>query len=158
MLVLWRLDIGQQSPLKARAQAILQTVNGLGWPVTGDDNLLIGIVEGIEGMEKFFLGGLFARDKLNIVDQQNIDLAILGAKLFGFLVANSVDDFIGKLFRGDIEHIQASRLARVANGVQQVGFAQADAAIEKERIVDMARDFPRLPERPRAPIDLICQQ
>src|SRR6266581_218382 len=33
MLVLWRLNIGQQTPLKARAQAVLQAVNSFGWAV-----------------------------------------------------------------------------------------------------------------------------
>ena len=36
----------------------LQTMNGLGSTVTGDEKLFIGIIEGIEGMEKLFFSGL----------------------------------------------------------------------------------------------------
>ena len=58
---------------------------GFGWPITGDDDLLIGIVERIERMKKFFLGGFFSGNKLDIIDEQNINLAVLCAKLGCFL-------------------------------------------------------------------------
>ena len=36
---------------------------------------------------------------LDIVDEQDIDLAIFGAKRFGLLETNGIDDFVSKLFR-----------------------------------------------------------
>ena len=44
--------------LKAGAQALFQALDLLGRAVRCDDDLLVGIVEGVEGVEEFFLGGL----------------------------------------------------------------------------------------------------
>ena len=41
-----RLDIGGQAPLKAGAQALFQALDLLGRAVGGNDDLLVGIVEG----------------------------------------------------------------------------------------------------------------
>src|SRR5437660_11268577 len=136
MFVLWRLNVGEQSPLKTGAQAVLQAVNGLWWAITGHDNLLIGIVEGIEGVKEFFFSRLFPGNELNIVHKQDIDLAVLCPELFGLLETNSVNDFVCEFFRSDVEDMESSRLPDVSNRMQQVGFSQANAPIEKERIVN----------------------
>src|SRR5688572_19122326 len=49
------LDIGGEAPLEARAQSLVQSVQGLGRPVGGYDNLLVLPVQGIERVEKLFL-------------------------------------------------------------------------------------------------------
>ena len=85
MLVLWGLNICQQSPLEARTQAVLQAVNGFGRPVAGNNDLLVGIVERIERVEKLLFCGFFPGNKLDIIDEQNINLAVLCAKLGCFL-------------------------------------------------------------------------
>src|SRR6185312_13824216 len=62
------LNICQQSPFKARTQAVLQAMNGLRGTVAGNDDLLIGIMKRIKGMKEFLLGRFFACDELNIVN------------------------------------------------------------------------------------------
>ena len=47
------------------------------WNYKEKDDLFLILIEGIEGMEEFFLGTFLADDKLNIVNQQNIDVAVL---------------------------------------------------------------------------------
>src|SRR5579875_253162 len=98
VLVFRRLDIGQQTPLEAGAQAVLQAVDGFWRAITGHHDLLVGIVQRVEGMEKLFLRRFFARDKLDIVYQQDIDLPVFHAEIFGFLIANGVDDLVSELF------------------------------------------------------------
>src|SRR5437763_14599549 len=122
MFVLWRLNVGEQAPLKTGAQTVLQAVNGLRWSITGHNNLFIGIVERIERVEKLFLSRLFPGDKLNIVYKQDIDLAILCTKLFGLLETNSVNNFVCEFFRSDVEDIESSRLPGMSDRVEQMGF------------------------------------
>ena len=120
MLILRGLDICQQAPLKTRTQAVLQAMNGFGRAIARHHDLLIRAVQRIEGMEKFLLGRLFARDKLDIIHQQDINLAIFGAELLSFLEANGIDDFIRKFFRGHVQNRQTGSLSHMSNGMQQM--------------------------------------
>ena len=76
-----RLDVGDEAPLEAGAQALLELGNLLGRGVGGDDDLLAGVVEVVEGVEELLLGPLLARDELDVVDEEEIDGAVLGAEL-----------------------------------------------------------------------------
>ena len=105
MFVLWWLNVGEQSPLKTGTQTVLQAVNGLWWSITGHDDLLIGIMEGIEGVKEFFFSRLFPGNELNIVHEQNIDLAVFCPELFGLLETNSVNNFVREFFRSDVEDV-----------------------------------------------------
>ena len=64
-----RLNIGDQAPRKAGTQPVLQGGDLFRWPVGRDHDLAVELVQGIEGMEKFFLGPIFAGQELDIVDQ-----------------------------------------------------------------------------------------
>lgn len=54
-----RRYVGDQTAFKTGPKTFLQSLNVLGRPVTGDDDLLVGRVKGVEGMEKFLLCTLF---------------------------------------------------------------------------------------------------
>ena len=56
-----RLNVGDQSPLEAIAQAIFNLRQLFRRPVAGDDNLLHAFVQRVEGMEELFLGALLLR-------------------------------------------------------------------------------------------------
>ena len=71
-----RLDVGDQPPLEARAQALLDLRDVLGRAVAGDDDLLARLVEVVERVEELLLRALLARDELDVVDQQEVDRAI----------------------------------------------------------------------------------
>ena len=77
------LDIGGQAPLKAGAQTILQAFDLLGRAIAGDHDLAARVVQRVEGVEEFFLCTFLARNKLDIVYQQKIGLAIALAEHFG---------------------------------------------------------------------------
>ena len=64
-----RLQIRDQSPLKTRDQAMFQPLNFAGRPVAGQNDLLMRLVQGVEGMEKFLLDPFLARQKLDVVNQ-----------------------------------------------------------------------------------------
>ena len=110
----------------------------IGRPVGANDDLFVLPMQGIEGMEEFFLRRFLAGDELDVVDQQHIDAAVAVAKSLGGMRADGIDQVIGEFFRRDVQHLLPLCLRVVADGVQQVSLAQSHPAVQKERIVACA--------------------
>ncbi len=96
-------------------------------------------VQGIKGMEKFFLGRFLAGNKLDIVDQQDIDLAIALAEGRGIMRADRIDQVVGELFGRDVQYLQTLLVSGVADGMQQVCFSKTHPAIQEQRVVGFGR-------------------
>ena len=111
----------------------------LGGGVGGDDDLLAGLVEVVERVEELLLRALLAGDELDVVDQEEIDGAVLGAELRGAVVADRVDELVREALGREIEQAEARVEARdlVADRVEQVRLAEADAAVDEERVVGL---------------------
>ena len=92
-------------------------------------------------MEEFFLRGIAAGDKLNVVQHQHIDVAEAVAKFHVLVVLDGGDQLVGEHLAGQIEHAHVRKmiLNEVADGVHQVRLAQADAAVEEQRVIGHAR-------------------
>ena len=88
-------------------------------------------------MEKFLLGGGFARDKLDIVHQQHIRLTVFGAEFRRGAGADGLDQLVGDIFALGIDdfHRRRAALDLVANSIQQMGFPQSGGAIDKQGII-----------------------
>ena len=132
-----RLDVGGQAPLEAGAQTLFQALDLLGRAVGRDDDLLVGIVEGVEGVEELFLGGLLARDELDVVHQQQVGHAVLHPEVLGAAGADGRDQLVGELLTGDIhdDEVGVGALDLGLDGRQQMGLAEARAAVDEQRVV-----------------------
>ena len=62
-------DIHEEAPLEAGHEPVLQLGHLVGGPVGGQDDLLAGLVEGVEGVEELLLSLLTAGDELDIVHE-----------------------------------------------------------------------------------------
>src|SRR6185436_7055752 len=91
----------------------------------------------IERVEKLFLYSLLPCQKLNVVDQQHICLAIFFPEPDQLTVLYAVDVFIGELFRRDIGHPRSFAMIDdiLSDRMQEVGFTQTDASVEEQRII-----------------------
>lgn len=78
--IVWRLNIGKQTPFKSCFQAFFQLLHIRRATVRGQDNLLVIFIEVIKGMEKFLLRGFFSCDKLDIIHQEKVCIAVFVAK------------------------------------------------------------------------------
>ena len=89
-------------------------------------------------MEKFFLSLFFFVEKLNIIDEQDVNRAVFLAESFRISFDDGINKFVGKFFTRYVENAHIGIIADdlVADGVHEVGFAKADAAVHKERIID----------------------
>ena len=131
------LDVGDEPPLEARAQALLDLGNVLRRRVARDDDLLSRLVEVVERVEELFLGPLLARDELDVVDQEQVDRAIARAELGGAIVADRVDQLVGESLRGEIRdrHAREEAHGLMTDGVQEMRLAEPDSAVDEERVV-----------------------
>lgn len=59
-----RLDVDEQAPLEAGLKTVVEQLHLLGRAVGGEDDLALGLVEGIEGMEELLLRLLAAGDDI----------------------------------------------------------------------------------------------
>ena len=94
-------------------------------------------------MEELFLCPLLARDELDVVDQEQIDRAIARPELRGPIVADRVDELVGEALGREIRHRHAGEEthALVPDRVQQVRLAEADSAVDEQRIVGARREL-----------------
>ena len=135
------LDVGDQAPLKAGAQALLQAGNLTRRLIGADDDLLAGGVQRVERVEELLLRGIAARDELDIVEHQHVHVAEAVAEFDVLVVLDGGDQLIGEHLAGQVEHAHVRKviLDEVADGVHQVRLAQAHAAVEEQRVVGHAR-------------------
>src|SRR5580704_8553151 len=91
----------------------------------------------IERVKEFFLGTLLASEKLDVVDQEEIDLAIALSEFDQITVLDRVDELIDEQFTGNINHLYVFLLGPnvLANGLHQVGLAKTDTAINEQWVV-----------------------
>src|SRR5271166_5526581 len=133
------LNVGDQSPLEAAAQAVFDLGQFFGRAVAGDNDLLHRLVQGVEGVEEFFLGALFAGEELDVVDEQDVDVAELVAERRHLVVAQRVDHVVGELLAGGVADggLRQAALDLVSDGLHEVSLAHADAAVEEQRVVGL---------------------
>ena len=135
-----RLQVGDQPPLEARDQPVFQVLNLAGRPVAGQHDLLVRLVQRVEGVEELLLNPLLAGQKLDVVNQQHVRLPVFLAESGELVVLDAVNVFVGELLGGDVGDARALLVAddMLADGVQQMRLAQADAAVKEKRIVGFA--------------------
>src|SRR5439155_21121040 len=92
-----RLHVGNQTPFKTGDQTLLEILYFAGGPVAGENDLLMGFVQRVERVKKLLLDALFARKKLNVIDQENVGLTKLPPKTDELIILNGIDEFIGEL-------------------------------------------------------------
>ena len=105
----------------------------MGRTVGGQDDLLVALVEIVEGMEELLLRGVFAGNELNIVDQEQVRAAVFEAELVVLAFAQSVDQLVGELVALDIDDVVVRMrfVNLVGNGIEQVRLADAGRAVEE---------------------------
>ena len=90
----------------------------------------------IENVEELFLGLFLSTEELDVVNDQQIDLAIEKGEVADAVVLDSLNELIRKALAGDVKNIciGAIRVQVVSYGLNKVGLAQADASVQKKWI------------------------
>lgn len=136
-----RLDVYGQAGFEARDESSLETLQILGRYIGSNDNTLICLMQCIERMEELIQGGFLAAEELDIVNKQHINLSVSAVEFSNLTLAlvrvlQRVNEFVREFLRRDVSNLQPGILDQciVADGVQQVGFAQARSAIDTQRV------------------------
>ena len=142
-LQLRRLDVGDQTPFEPGPQPVLEGGQLLGRPVGGDDDLLVRVVQRVEGVEELLLDAFLALDELDVVDEQHVDVAVAPLERRLAVIAQRVDEVVGEFLGRDVLDAHAGKqpLGVVACRVQQVGLAEAGLAPDEQRVVGARRRF-----------------
>ena len=132
-LEIGRLDIGDQSPLETRMQPLLQRRYLARRAIARDDDLLLIVMQRIEGMEKLFLRALLAGHELTSSISSTSIERYFSRNALRLVVADRVDQLVHELFGRDIRNTQmpVALFDRVADRMHQMRFAEADAAVDK---------------------------
>ena len=136
-----RRQVRDEAPFEAAAQPLLEGQDRLRRPVRGQDDLLAVLVDRVERVEELFLRPLLVGDELDVVDEQEVDPPVAGAELVDLALLDRGDELVGELLGRGVDDALARELGDdlVADGVHQVGLAEAHAAVQEERVVGVAR-------------------
>ena len=87
-------------------------------------------------MEKLLLGRILAADELHVVDHQQIDRAELILEVHRRAEAQCANELVHEFLGRQVDHLAARGVQADMPGdrVHQMGLAEADAAIEEERV------------------------
>ena len=82
-------------------------------------------------MEEHFLCSVLARQKLDVIDDQDVYLHVKIGEVLHVAIFDGIHELVHKLFRRHVEHKFFSRsiFYFVANGLHQVGFSQTYPSI-----------------------------
>src|SRR3989442_13165603 len=98
-------------------------------------------MDGIEGVEELFLCAFFAREELDVVDQEHVDAAIPLAELLALLAADRVDELVRELLARRVRDalLRVSGDHGVSDRVDQMVLSKAGSPGDKRRVVRLAR-------------------
>ena len=136
-LVVGGLNVGQQAPLEAGLQPVLQAEHLLGRAVGGEDDLLFQLVQGVEGMEHLLLGRVPAGDELHVVHQEHVGAPVFLPEFGVAALADGLDQLVGEGVALDVHHliVRVVVVDGVGDGVQQMGLAQAGLAVDEQGVI-----------------------
>src|SRR5439155_24452224 len=142
-LEVWALDVGDEAPLEARPQALLDLGNTLRRRVAGENDLFSRFVKIVEGMEEFLLGPLLSSDELDVIDQQEVDRPVARPEGGRVVVADRIDKLIGEVLRREINDHRAGKhmTGPVTDRAEQAPLAESGTATAEEGVVCARRKF-----------------
>ena len=99
--------------------------------VGGQNDLFSRVIQRIERMEKFLLRCDLSGDKLNVVDQQHVGIAVFFLEFRGRFLFDRADELVCEVLsldKDDIE-IRSCPLDLVCDRFHQVGFSEAAGSV-----------------------------
>jgi hypothetical protein len=97
------------------------------------------VVQRVEGVEERLLRLGPTLQELDVVDEQDVDLAVPGLEGGAPVVRDRVDEVVGEFLTRHVSdlHPGVEGLRVVADGVQEVGLAETGVAVDEERVVGL---------------------
>ncbi|CAI8356132.1 MAG: Uncharacterised protein [Cyanobium sp. ARS6] len=95
----------------------------------------------VEGVEELFLGVFLTFDELNVVHKDEIGGPVAVTEGLHAVLADGTDQIVGEGLGGDVEHLGVwiDLKAVMADGLHEMGFAEAHPSADEQRIEFSAR-------------------
>ena len=135
------LDVGQEPPLEARAEPLLERCDLPRRAIGGDDDLRAALVQRVERVEELLLDPLLAFEELDVVDEEHVEVAVPALEALDSLVPQRVDEVVHERLARHVAHRQPARVLAdvVADRLEQVSLPEPGAAVDEERVVCLRR-------------------
>ena len=137
---LGELQVEGTGPGETGSKAFINGFDLAGETIGSDDDLFIELVEVIENIEEFFLRFFLTDNELEIVDDEDVEFAELEIEFVAFAKADRVDEVGIEVGDGGVEDFEGRVFAEkfVADGLDEMGFAEARTTIEEKWVVSFA--------------------
>ena len=137
---LGELQVEGAGPGETGSKAFVDGFNLAREAIGSDDDLFIELVEVIEDIEEFFLGFFFTDNELEIVDDEDVEFAEFEIEFVAFAKADGIDEVGVEVSDGSVEDFEGRVFTEkfVADGLDEMGFAEARSTIEEEWVVAFA--------------------
>ena len=146
-----RLHVHAQAPAEPADQAVLDAGQLLRRPVAAITICWPAAVQVVERVEELRLGLLALGQELDVVHQQDVDLAVPLPEPIALPFPDRLDELGHELsdvtYRTRMPGVEPVHV--VADRDQQVGLAQPHAAVDEQRVVGLATAAPRRRPSPR---------
>src|SRR5258708_31534406 len=130
------LQVGRESPLEARQQSFLKSFQVAWRAIARHDDLLSRLMKLIENIEKYLLRFFTTRQKLNVIQNEQVYLQVEILKLLHFQILQGVQKLIGKIILVYIKNnfIRHVLFDLISDGLHQVSLAHTHASVKHQRI------------------------
>ena len=124
VLKVWGLEIHVESALESASQPVIQLLKLGDRSVAGEDHLLICVIKGIEGVEELFLYAELFLEKMDIVDEEYVSIAILVLEKLRRFFLDRLYELVRKFFSGDADDLGLRVFGpdAIAYGLHEVRF------------------------------------
>ena len=124
-----RLDGGDQAGLEALAQAVLEGAEVAREAIGGQHELAAEVVQRVEGVEELLLGLGLGREELDVVDEQDVGVAVAALEAVHVAALQGGEELVGEGLDRRVADGEAGAVGEdvVADRVQEVGLADARA-------------------------------
>ena len=94
-------------------------------------------MEAVEGVEKLLLEAFFSFHELNVIDEQNVDVAVAALEGCGGVCTNRVDIFIQECFGRDVTNfvVRVVSMDVPTNCLEKVCLTESGLSVNEERVV-----------------------
>ena len=131
------LDVGDETPLETAPKPILERRHCVRGAVRREHDLLVVLVEFVEGVEELLLETVLAFHELNVVDQEHIDVAVATFELREGVGADRLNELVQERFRRDVPDAVRRVVAChiVGDSSEKVRLAEAGITVDEQGVV-----------------------
>jgi hypothetical protein len=111
--------------------------------IGSDDHLLVGQVEVVECMEELGDGLFFVLKKLDVIDEENINVPVAALEGVSLTLLHRVDEIVEEFLRRGVQNVDSlvEGLSIVADGVKKMGLTETRITVDEQGVVSSARRF-----------------